>query len=68
MKYNTIFASDSHTEPQTLSESLEKAAKELSYLDTLVSKAPVNLSPFQKTEITISPSEFVTKFIQEQFK
>ena len=67
MKYSTIIAPDNH-EPQTLTESLEKAVKELSHLDALLPKTPTNISPFKKQEDTITPSEYVTKFIREQFK
>jgi hypothetical protein len=67
MKYNTIIVPE-NTEPLTLTESVEKAVKELGYLDSMLSKGQTPVSPFEKREDTLSPTEFVNKFVREQLK
>lgn len=67
MKYSTFILPENQ-EPQTLSENVEKAIKELSYMDFLLVRDRSFSSPFDIKERTLSPTEYVSKFVKEQLK
>lgn len=62
---NFIFLHDD--EPQTLTQIIEMRVKEFSYLENIIPQNTINLSPFKKREEVMSPSEYVSKFIKENF-